>query len=210
MPHIWNSFTAASSIVRPSSERITTMAISPLVSRSNAAARSLSCATTFASRVADVSVTHVPLRTRGLGMLASDSAPAVAASSSARYAIDTMRLRRVIAVSLAGAGCRLGRHRSERRTVAVRTDEDARRIERQRRSVRAEGRPHAGPLQVLFDVRHVEDADRRAARLEPCADRAQRLRAREVADDGDDEVPALHRLDEREVVFIRQKRALRP
>src|SRR5262249_50083779 len=109
-------------------------------------------------------------------------------------------LRGVGTALLAGAGGRFGRDRTER-SAAVRPDEDARSIDRQRRGVLAEGRPHAVALQVVFDVRHVERRDRRAVCLDPRSDGAECLRTREVAHDRNDQVLALHRLDEREVLF---------
>ena len=79
---------------RPS-ERITKIAISAVLSRSNAAARSLSSAMVCGSSVPDVSVTHVPFWTRGLGMLLSDSAPpAAVASRSTRHTVETTKSRK--------------------------------------------------------------------------------------------------------------------
>src|SRR6185436_2979157 len=69
--------------------------------------------------------------------------------------------------------------------AAHRTDERARRLERQRRDVAAEVAPDAVLIEVLLDVRQVERRDRRALRLDVLAHRANRLRAGEVADDGD-------------------------
>jgi hypothetical protein len=73
-----NSRTAASSIDRPSSDPITTTAISAPVVRSRSLMVELSRAIVSARSFPGMSVTEVPSRLRGLGMLVSDSAPVAA------------------------------------------------------------------------------------------------------------------------------------
>ena len=70
----WKSLAAASSTDRPSSEAITTTAISPAVACSKSVITALSIATVSARRAPGMSVTQVPSRTRGLGMVFSGSA----------------------------------------------------------------------------------------------------------------------------------------
>ena len=70
--------TAASSIDRPSSDPITTTAISAPFVRSNSPMVELSRAIVSARSIPGMSVTQVPSRARGLGMLVSGSAPAAA------------------------------------------------------------------------------------------------------------------------------------
>src|SRR6185436_6376159 len=77
-------------------------------------------------------------------------------------------------------------------------DEGARAVERQRRHVPAERRPLSVRIEVLLDVGEIEGRDGRIVSLEIRADRANRLRPGEVADDGDDEIPGLEILQKRE------------
>ena len=67
--HSSKSLTAASSIDRPSRERMTTTAISAPFVRSNSPMVALSLAMVSARSVPGMSVTHVPSLVRGLGML---------------------------------------------------------------------------------------------------------------------------------------------
>ena len=87
MPHIANSFAAASSMDDPSRERITTTAISIPVVRSNAPIVSFRRETVSARRAPARSVTHVPFCTRGFGMLASGS---LRAPSNTGIIVNTM------------------------------------------------------------------------------------------------------------------------
>src|SRR6185312_10711825 len=95
-----------------------------------------------------------------------------------------------------------------RSAAAHRTDERARRLERQRRDVAAEVAPDPILIEILLDVRQVERRHGRALRLEVLADRANRLRTREVADDRDEEVFRLEPLHELEVLVAREKTAI--
>ena len=81
MPHSSNSLTAASSTDRPSSDLTTTTAISAPLVRSRSPMVELSRATVSARNAPGMSVTQVPSRVRGLGMLPSGSAPIVAITS---------------------------------------------------------------------------------------------------------------------------------
>ena len=62
---------------RPSSDLITTTAISPPVVRSKSPMVELSCAIVSERSIPGMSVTQVPSRPRGLGMLVSGSAPVI-------------------------------------------------------------------------------------------------------------------------------------
>jgi hypothetical protein len=81
MPQSSNSLTAASSIESPSSDAITTTAISTPDVRSTSPIVALSRPIVSARSIPGMSVTQVPSRVRGLGMLVSGSAPAAAMAS---------------------------------------------------------------------------------------------------------------------------------
>src|SRR5687768_15957864 len=55
--------------------------------------------------------------------------------------------------------------------------------------------------QVLLDIRSVKDADRQTPSAELRGDRAERVLAREVADNGNDSILALHALDHAEILL---------
>src|SRR6266849_343148 len=65
-------------------------------------------------------------------------------------------------------------------SAAHRSDEGARRVERQRVDVVAEVAPYAVLPQVLFDVRYIERGHDRFFLPQVCADGADRLRSPEV------------------------------
>src|ERR1019366_1069551 len=67
-------------------------------------------------------------------------------------------------------------------------DERARLVERQRRDVRAEIAPQALLVQILLDVGEIERRDGGAFVFQVLPHRADRFRAREIADDGHEEI----------------------
>ena len=91
-----------------------------------------------------------------------------------------------------------------------RSNEGARSLERHRRDVCAESVPDSVLPQVLFDVRQVESVYTFILPADVGANRAQGLRAPEVADDRDDQVPCFERFHEREAFLGREKTPLLP
>src|SRR5688572_5875903 len=100
--------------------------------------------------------------------------------------------------------------RPEAVAVRDRTDERARRIERQRGDVRVEAVPVVALLEeVLLDIRRIERRYRRPALLQVAAHRTERLVAGEVSDEWNDDVSRLHALQHAEVRFVREIAAVR-
>src|ERR1043165_9599445 len=84
--------------------------------------------------------------------------------------------------------------------AADRTNERARSLERQRRDVAAEVAPDPILIQILLDVRQVKRRHGRALRPDVIADRANRLRTGEVADNRHEQVFRLDGLPELEIL----------
>src|SRR4029079_9865832 len=93
--------------------------------------------------------------------------------------------------------------------AAERADELAVLVDRQLERVAAEVHPDTVHVQILLDVREIERRHRRAVLLQPGADGLDRLRSREIADDGDQEIPAFERLEDLPVLFGREIAAKR-
>src|SRR6267154_6901780 len=102
------------------------------------------------------------------------------------------------------AACRTGA------AAAHRSDERARREKRERRDVTAEVAPDPILVEILLYIRQVERRHRRALRPDVLADGANRLRAREVADDRHEEVLAFERLHELEILVVGEEAPVEP
>src|SRR5215470_10937095 len=90
-----------------------------------------------------------------------------------------------------------------------RSNERARRLERQRGDVAAEIAPNAILVEVLLDIREIERRHRPALRANPVAYGTNSLGPGEVANDGHQQVLRLEAPEEGIVVFVGEEASLR-